>query len=243
MRLPCSSKNVSQSLLVLAFAWIAPIAFAATPLEARVEQAAREQVLKQAKEAGLLKPSVEITVVSRGDANPCAKEIAVEPVDTRHLTRMRFAATCDAEPAWRSEFIVRGALTADVVVTTADLKASRPIDATQVALESRDVSATAEPTSDLDQVVGKSSRRALRSGQVVDRRWLLEPILVQRGATVTIVARNAGVEVNVVGEATEAGRRDQVIAVRNKATGKIIRARVIGENSVAPADLPTPATQ
>jgi flagella basal body P-ring formation protein FlgA len=74
----------------------------------------------------------------------------------------------------------------------------------------------------------------LRSGQLINRRWLIEPVLVKRGANVTIVARNAGVSVQVAGEALAAGRRNEIVQVRNKTNGRIIRARVIGENEVEP---------
>src|SRR5437868_9483323 len=137
MRLPCSSKIVSHGpLLIAMLVWSgSALSAEAASAESRVAQAARELVLEQAKTAGLLKPAVEITVVSRDSANVCAKQISVAPIDTRYLTRMRFAAVCDAELAWRSEFVVRAALTADVVVTTAEVKAGRPIEATQIAVE------------------------------------------------------------------------------------------------------------
>lgn len=234
---------LAVALLAGSCAVTLPTTQAATPasIETRVEHAAREHLLAQARDAGLLDPSVAITLLPRGEVNPCAQNVEVEALDTRHVTRMRFAATCSAEPAWRTEFIVRGALKAEVVVAATDLKAGQPIDAGQLALERRDLSAAADALSDPAQVVGKSSRRALRSGQIVGQRWLVEPILVKRGAKVNIVARNVGVEVHVAGVATQTGRRGEIVEVRNAANGKVIRARVVGENLVEPADMFIPS--
>ncbi len=153
---------------------------------------------------------------------------------------MRFTATCDdAGAAWSAEFIVRGSVTADVVVAAADVRAGSIIDAAALAIERRELANVADALSDPAAIEGKSSRRALRRGQVVSRRWLIEPMLVKRGADVNIVARNTGVEVHVAGEALGNGRRDDVVTVRNKTNGNTLRARVIGDNTVEPVDAPT----
>ncbi len=103
----------------------------------------------------------------------------------------------------------------------------------------RDASGTAGALSDIEAVAGKASQRPLHRGQLIDSRWLIEPILVKRGATVSIVARNVGVEVQVPAEAVEEGRRNDIIRVRNTMNGQVIRARVIGDNAVEPADSPS----
>ncbi|NLG75751.1 MAG: flagellar basal body P-ring formation protein FlgA [Xanthomonadaceae bacterium] len=146
---------------------------------------------------------------------------------------MRFEASCE-DPEWRSEFVVRAAISAEVVTAARSLRAGDVIDASSLALERREVTAPEDAISDPALVAGKTSRRALRSGQPVSRRWLIEPLLVRRGTNVAIVARNTGVEVQVAGEALAAGRRHEIIQVRNKTNGRVIRARVIDANTVEP---------
>lgn len=165
--------------------------------------------------------------------NPCRDDAHIEPIDTRSLARMRFSVTCD-EPAWRSEFIVKAVLSAKVVTAARDVRAGEVIDASDLVLERRELISPADAISDPSLVAGKASRRALRQGHLVSRRWLVEPLLVKRGATVNILARNVGVTVQVAGEALSAGRRDEIVQVRNKTNGRVIRARVIGENEVEP---------
>ncbi len=202
-------------------------------IEAEVERAARTHLIDLVTTAGLRKPSVELTVLAREAVNPCTANAQIEPIDTRSVTRMRFEASCE-DPEWRSEFVVRAAISAEVVTAARSLRAGDVIDASSLALERREVTAPEDAISDPALVAGKTSRRALRSGQPVSRRWLIEPLLVRRGTNVAIVARNTGVEVQVAGEALAAGRRHEIIQVRNKTNGRVIRARVIDANTVEP---------
>lgn len=229
------------SLLFLLMA-ASPMANAAASVDALLEQAARNELRAQARQAGLIDPSihVELRPQSGKGPPPCKRDVEIEALDTRFVTRMRFAAVCAGEPGWRSEYIVRGSIEADVVVATSTIVAGQPIGAEQLERARRDASGTAGALSDIAAVVGKASQRPLHRGQLIDKRWLVEPILVKRGAAVNIVARNVGVEVQVPAEAVEEGRRNDIVRVRNTLNGQIIRARVIGANAVEPADLPPP---
>ena len=106
-------------------------------------------------------------------------------------------------------------------------------------LERRDVTATPGAVTNIDEVAGKTSRRAMRAGQLADRRWLNESVLVRRNSKVTISARNAGVEVHVAAEALQSGKRGEVISVKNATNGAIVRARVIGPDAVEPLEIPS----
>src|SRR5690606_42016594 len=103
----------------------------------------------------------------------------IEPIDTRSVTRMRFEASCE-DPEWRSEFVVRAAISAEVVTAARSLRAGDVIDASSLALERREVTAPEAAISGAAVGAGQTSRRALRSGQPVSRRWLIEPLLVRR---------------------------------------------------------------
>jgi len=219
-----------------------PAAAAAADLPAQIERTAREHLLELARAADLHRVSVNATAMLRDVPPDCAPGVRIEAVDTRHLSRMRFAAVCSGTTPWRLESIVRGRLTAEVVVAASDLRAGVPIQPQTLALEHREIPAIDAAVSDPASVGGKASRRALRRGQIVDPRWLIEPLLVRRGAAVEIVAHHPGVAVRVAGEAMEAGRRMQVIPVRNAANGKVIHARVIGTNQVEVVRAGSPAT-
>ena len=215
----------------------------ATPptVETRVEQAAREQLTTFAERIGLRSPTIKINLLRgsrQAETSPCAGNVEVQAVDTRSFTRMRFAGICGTDPGRRVEFVVRAILSAEVVVAASAVRAGTAISAADVLVERREVAGGIDAVSDIDAVVGKAATRTLSSGAVISRHWLVEPLLVKRGDAVTIIARHAGVEVEVAGEAMDAGHRDAIVRVRNVANGKIIRARVKAEHTVEPEGLP-----
>lgn len=203
-----------------------------------VTRAARQFLSAEAARLGLMEPQFTIEMSgSPTRAQSCPKATAVEPADTQFPSRMRFVASC-AAAGWSETYTVRAEVSALVVVAASQLNSGQAIGADDLRLERRTLVSLQDAVSDPAPLVGMASRRALRPGQLVDRRVLAPAVLVRRGATVTIVARNQGILVSSVGEATEAGHRDDVIGVRNSATGRVIRARVTGANEVEPLAIP-----
>lgn len=202
-----------------------------------VARAARQFLSAEAARVGLVEPQFSIEVSSSPPkAQPCATAPRVEPADTQFPSRMRFVAHC-AATGWSETYTVRAEVSAQVVVAATQLNSGQPIGADDLRLERRTLVNLQDALSDPAALIGMASRRALRPGQLVERRALAPAVLVRRGATVTIVARNQGILVSSVGEATETGRRDDVIGVRNSATGRVIRARVTGANEVEPVGI------
>lgn len=212
-------------------------AWAAADGVALVERTARQLVLEQAARDGLVEPQLVLEVVSaQRTPRHCAEAPTISANDTRHVTRMRFALTC-ASGNWREEYTVRGELSAQVVVAATRIAANEPISEDALRMERRSLPNPQQALSDPAAVTGQASRRVLQAGQVIERRTLAPAVLVRRGATVRIVARNGGIIVSSEGQATETGHRDDVIGVRNLSTGKLIRARVTGVDEVEPAAL------
>ncbi|HEY0685249.1 MAG TPA: flagellar basal body P-ring formation chaperone FlgA [Steroidobacter sp.] len=225
--------------LLFSLALPASDAWSASAVENAVERVAREHVSRYADSIGWTNPQLKLKL-SSANLGGCPDDARIETIDARHPSRMRFAVLCNGE---KREVVVRATIAADVVVATQDLKAGRPIDASSLTLERRDVTATPGALANIEDVAGKTSRRAMRAGQLVDRRWLNESVLVKRNAKVTIVARNAGVEVHVAAEALQSGKRGEVISVKNSTNGAVIRVRVIAQDTVEPLGIPPEATQ
>jgi flagella basal body P-ring formation protein FlgA len=240
MLLPRSAKLVEFVLLTAAALQANALAEQSASVETQIEHAARAWLIAEAQHAGLQDPSVSIVVLpgSHAVANgTCQGNLRVDALDTRSITRMRFAAICDHTPGWRDERVVRGTVSATVVVVAEAIAAGRPITAADVKLERRDIPVIADAVNDVEDVVGKASRRALRNGEAIAQHSLLDAVLVKRGSMVNITARAAGVEAQVTGEVLDPGHRNEIVRVRNTASGKIIRARVLSEDTVEPAEL------
>jgi flagella basal body P-ring formation protein FlgA len=232
-------KSASCYTLPWLLALLASSAWSASVVESSVERAARDHLNRYAESIGWAQPQLKLKLTT-GNLGGCPDDAPIETIDVRQPSRMRFAAICNGE---KREVVVRANIAIDAVVLVQDLKAGTAIDASSLQLERRDVTATPGAVTNIDDVAGKTSRRAMRAGQLVDRRWLNESLLVKRNAKVTIVARNAGVEVHVAAEALQAGKRGDVISVKNSANGTVIRARVIGPDTVEPLEIPSGTTR
>lgn len=202
----------------------------------RVEQLAREQLAQQAASAGLLEPLFEVAVVKTTRVIPaCPVRVTIEALDSRSPQRMRFVAACPGEGGWRQEMLVRATITAKVAVTSVPVTANTPLQAGDVELARRDVTMVADSIATLPAVLGQSSRRSLRAGEVLRQGQLASPVLVKRGAPVNIVARQEQVQVSMDGVAMDPGAQGEVIRVRNATSGTVIRARVVEAGVVEPA--------
>jgi flagella basal body P-ring formation protein FlgA len=107
------------------------------------------------------------------------------------------------------------------VITAADVRS------TQVA--ARSLLGPAE--SDLSQVVGQTPKRTIVAGQPLERDNVGPPIMVPKGATVTLVLNTPNMSLTARGLALGSGGRGDTIEVMNPLTRAIVAARVSGAGS------------
>jgi flagella basal body P-ring formation protein FlgA len=205
----------------------------------RTELLAREQLVQQASAAGLLEPQFQVAVVKTSRVMPaCASPVALELADSRVPQRMRFVAACPGAGGWRYDILVRSSITAKVAVTSVPVTANTPLQAADISLARHDVTLIPDSISSLSGVLGLTSKRSLRAGEVLRQGQLASAVLIKRGSAVSIVARKEQVEVSMAGEAMDAGALGEIIRVRNATSGTQIRARVLDAGLVEPAEIP-----
>jgi flagella basal body P-ring formation protein FlgA len=78
----------------------------------------------------------------------------------------------------------------------------------------------------LEEVVGRMPRRALRMAMPVFRSDLIEPLQVQRGDLVDVTAISGAAQLRMPALAETPGRQGDMISLKNPRTGKIFRARI-----------------
>lgn len=182
-------------------------------------------------------------MVSARPLPACSTPVAIEALDTRQFSRMRFVARCPDPRGWKQDVIVRARVTAMVAVTAMPLRNNDVITDEHLAIERRDVTLITDAVGSPDAALGQTSRRSLRAGEVLRAGGLASPLMVKRGDQVQMVARIEGVEVSMAGEALDAGARGAVIRVRNAASGQVVRMRVASAGLVQPVDLPATGRQ
>ncbi len=82
----------------------------------------------------------------------------------------------------------------------------------------------------LDEVIGRMPRRALRAGLPVFRADLIEPFQVQRGDTVYVTAIAGAAQLHMPAVAETPGRQGDTITLRNPQSGKVFHARIEGKD-------------
>lgn len=128
---------------------------------------------------------------------------------------------------------VRLSVTTTRVVATEDLLPDQVVTSSAVRLETYDeFPLKHEIARNLDEVVGKLTRRPIRAGLPVLRMDLADPFLVRRGDTVDVTVVSGAAEIHLQAMANTSGRQGDTISLTNTQTGKIFRARVGGRDKV-----------
>lgn len=120
-----------------------------------------------------------------------------------------------------------------VLIATHDLRLETPVTASDFALEEKEIFNSSEQfLLDPEPIIGKVPVRIIKSGSPVSERLFQNPIVVEIGSPVQIVASFNGVTVRTEGVAMQRGRVGGFIKVKNTVSSKILRVKVIDEKTV-----------
>ncbi len=90
-----------------------------------------------------------------------------------------------------------------------------------------------DTVTDAREMIGKSPRRRLRSGQPLRVRDLRVPILVSKGAAVSMVYQAGQMRLTATGRALEGGAKGDLIRVLNNRSRRTVEATVVAGGTVA----------
>ncbi|MFS8182400.1 flagellar basal body P-ring formation chaperone FlgA [Pseudovibrio denitrificans] len=79
-------------------------------------------------------------------------------------------------------------------------------------------------------LIGMEVRRNMRSGSTITPRDVSTPVLVKRGAKVTVLYKIPGMNISTQGKAKSEGGKNDLIEIVNPTSKKTILAEVIGKN-------------
>ncbi|MDR5906071.1 flagellar basal body P-ring formation chaperone FlgA [Franzmannia qiaohouensis] len=125
------------------------------------------------------------------------------------------------------------AVIGDYVVLRQDIPAGSVITSDMLELREAELGSLPRGVlTDLDQVIGQESARALRAGSAITSQQLREVTLVERGASVRIEAVGNGFAISREGQALDSGGMGREIRVR-LANREILNAEVSGRNRLS----------
>jgi flagella basal body P-ring formation protein FlgA len=149
----------------------------------------------------------------------------------------------DTPVTWRGEVIYHGSRKFSVwarvkisstmtrVVATQLILPGQTVAPDQVRIETYDdFPLRNDIARNLDEVIGRMPRRAIRVGLPVFRADLIEPLQVQRGDLVDVTAISGAAQLRMPAVAESPGRQGDLITLKNARSGKTFRARIEGKD-------------
>jgi flagella basal body P-ring formation protein FlgA len=115
-----------------------------------------------------------------------------------------------------------------VVVSSFRIAYHSPVEAKDVRVERRDISAVpGRPFSRVEEVVGQQASRAIDLNEILTERSVVKPPLIRRGSTITLLYETGAFRVETPGIAEEAGKAGDFVQVKNTNSGKMLRGLVL----------------
>ena len=143
--------------------------------------------------------------------------------------RLRYAGGRSI-PMWVK---ARATVRRPVLIAAEEIPAAAIIEASHLTVETREMSPRARPgVSDPGQAAGKRARRAIHKGQTILASTLAQVRDVETGDPVRIESSSGGAHLEVEAKAVTAGSAGETIVVRNLATRKNVRAKVVRKGLV-----------
>lgn len=152
-------------------------------------------------------------------------------------TTQRFAAglaiTADGMATQRIRLAGRAVVTLPVVLAVRRLGVGDVVRAQDIRLARIPASRLRAGAAErLDQALDQALRRPVSAGQPLMMANLSQPLVVERGSTVTMQYEIPGLSVTALGRAMEGAARDAILPVMNLGSRVVVEARAIGPGRV-----------
>ncbi len=121
---------------------------------------------------------------------------------------------------------------AEVAVASNTLRRGKILAATDIELQTQDISRLKEPIFIADELIGKRLKRSIRLGEPLQRNQVEFPPVIKRGQRVVIQAHSRGLMLTAAGEAKQDGRTGEAIRVMNSNSHKEILCQVVAPGLV-----------
>jgi flagella basal body P-ring formation protein FlgA len=218
-------------LLITAFPGIAAAEAGAS---SQVSQAVRQAAVAEARallgqDAANATTLFGITLPPEASTlSPCPHRLKVAtPPGKRQLWRLRYDVSCAGQEGWPLSVVVKPTVTLSILTATRTLERGEILSSQDVELSPQDVTLmNGNYFRQPQEVEGQTVKRRIASAQIVTQALLDQPVMVSRGQSVLIIARQHGIEARTDGEALKNGRKGEIIRVRNNSSQRIIDVQV-----------------
>jgi flagella basal body P-ring formation protein FlgA len=236
-RAPARAQALAMRLFLFAVGFLtAPFAAAqASPLDEAATRAI-ELVRALPQPDGARLEVEALPFDARVSVVPCTRDLVAELVGKRLAgARASVRVRCtDPQNPWSVAVALRVSLYAQVLVAKRALVRGDVVDAGTTELAERDVLALGYGhIEDPARYLGSKVTRPVQEGAALPPSAIAEPLLVERGGTVTLLARGPAIDVRAAGVALEDGAAGARVRVKNTSSGRTVDGVVDGPGVVA----------
>lgn len=167
------------------------------------------------------------TEVSRFQRCPRSLTSALPAGDRLDLMRLRYDIRCDGPNGWEISVTVKPDVYLPILVAKNALERGRLLAASDVEMKKRNIVGLRDGfMTNPDDAVGFTLKKRVRELQAIAPAHLDQPILIERGQQILMIAEQDGVQAKMMGEALKKGRKGDIIKVRNLQSQRVVSARV-----------------
>ncbi|SFN35307.1 flagella basal body P-ring formation protein FlgA [Izhakiella capsodis] len=149
--------------------------------------------------------------------------------DARVLSRLRYDIRCEGAERWDITVTVKPNVYVPVLVASRTLTRGQRLQAGDVEMKKRNVAMLRDGAiTSPDDAIGLTVKKRVNELQPLLPSHLQQPLMVERGQRVLMVAEQDGVEARTLGEALKKGRKGDMIRVRNLSSKTVVTAIVEG---------------
>lgn len=172
------------------------------------------------------------SITSNTEARSCAAPLAINVQNPQSQGRITLLVACGND--WSIYVPVDLDIYRPVVVATKPLASGAVITTADVEMNALEISQlTGTYLTALDAAIGMGVKRPITSGRAVFAQQLEQPLLIRRGEAVIIKADSGELAVKMSGTALTDGRRGELIRIKNRASARVVDARVIAPGQVS----------
>lgn len=200
-----------------------PVTIIASDIVPTIEAALTDKGITSDAVIHLDKPDQQILVAA--GSSPVFDSVSVNPTSGRFLIRARGAENTPS-------FAISGRALVTVSYPVLANPAHRGdiIKQSDIAFIERDDLSAALYIADVSEIVGKEARRPLRAGTPLRSNDVQLPMMVKKGALVTVHFAMEGLRLSHHGVATVSGAIGDIISIENTKSDRTIKAVVTGKN-------------
>lgn len=165
----------------------------------------------------------------------CARPLNVAmPVSDRpDLLRLRYDIRCEGPQGWEVNVTVKPDVYLPILVARHTLDRGHLLAASDVEVKKKNITGLRDGfIVTPDDAVGLTVKKRIRHMQPVSPSMLEQPLMVERGQQVVMLAEQEGVQAKMIGTALKKGRKGDVIKVKNLTSQRTVSAVVEGQGLV-----------